>query len=85
MLGTQDDSGQFPCIVDPRNVLGAICDWLESQWLFPVIAVELEPHLIDSRRGVTGPASLHLCPDHKTGFVILSLMASAILKTFLIF
>ena len=51
-----------PCAVDPRHVLTLVSEQLESDGLFPVVALELEFYLIDSASADLGTVQPPILP-----------------------
>ena len=51
-----------PCAVDPRNILTSVSERLESDGLFPVVALELEFYLIDASSADLGTVQPPVLP-----------------------
>ncbi len=54
---TMVDEDGAPFDVEPRNVLNRLWQQLRQRGLFPVVAVELEFHLLDRKRDAEGYSS----------------------------
>ena len=62
VLLTMPDQANQPCRVDPRQVLGEVQNRLRQRGLHPVVAVELEFYLIDTKRGIWGEPMSPISP-----------------------
>jgi glutamine synthetase len=54
VLLTMPEQANQPCLVDPRQVLGALAARFAKKGITPVVAVEMEFYLMDKKRGSMG-------------------------------